>query len=85
MKSLARRFNHITEKNPNLSSYTCFARSVKEQSFNRQTIHRWFQKLVDKDDYAKREKRAVLAYLDNLSNPLRTTRIRGKTAPHSIH
>lgn len=85
MKSLARRFKNITEKNPHLSSYTCFVRTIKEQGFNRQTIHRWFQKLVDKDDYAKRDKRAVLAHLNNLSNPLRTTRIEDKTAPHSIH
>lgn len=73
MKSLQRRFNITIEKNPNLSSYSCFARAIKEQGFNKQTIHRWFQKLVDKDDYTKKEKRAVLAHLENLSNPLRTT------------
>ena len=79
MKSLERRFRNIAEKNPSLSSYVCFAKTIKGQGFNKQTIHRWFQKLVNKDDYAKKEKRAVLAHLDNLSNLLRTTKIEGKT------
>ena len=74
MKSLQRRFDGIVEKNPNLSSYTCFARAIKGQGFNKQTIHRWFQKLVEKDDYEKKEKRAILAHLENLSKPLRTTK-----------
>ena len=74
MKSLRRRFNNTIKKNPNLGSNTCFARAVNEQAFNRQTIHRWFQKLVDKDDYAKKEKRSVLAHLRNLSDTMKTTK-----------
>lgn len=80
MKSLERRFNNIAERNPKWSSYICFAEAIKEQSFNKQTIHRWFQKLVEKDDYARNEKKAILAHLDNLSTPLRTTETRDKTA-----
>lgn len=79
MKSLERRFNNITEKKPFWSSFICFAEAVKGQGFNRQTIHRWFQKLVDKNDYARSEKRAVLAHLENLTTPLRTTEIKEKT------
>jgi len=85
MKSLQRRFDNVTEKNPSLSSYTCFARTIKGQGFNRQTIHRWFQRLVDKEDYMRSEKRGVLAHLDNLSNYLSTTKIEGKTALQPIH
>lgn len=84
MKSLEKRFQNIAEKNPNLSSYTCFAKAVKGQNFNKQTVHRWFQKLVDKDDYERSEKKALLAHLDNLSNTPRTTKNEGKTAPKSI-
>lgn len=79
MKSLERRFHNIQEKNPNLSSYICFARTIKAQRFNRQTTHRWFQKLVEKTDYERRDKRAVLAHLDNLTNQLRTTKKEGET------
>ena len=80
MKSLERRFNNITEKNPRWSSYICFAEAVKERGFSEQTIHRWFQKLVDKNDYARSEKKEILAHLNSLSNPVRTTKNRGKTA-----
>ena len=84
MKSLEIKFRKIAEKNPDLSSYVCFARTVTGQKYNSQTIHRWFQKLVEKDDYAKNEKRALLAHLENLSNPLRTTEFGGKTPPTAI-
>lgn len=73
MKSLERRFNNITEKNPNRSSYICFAEAVMGQGFREQIIHRWFNKLVNKDDYAKNEKKAVLGFLVGLSSPVRTT------------
>lgn len=85
MKSLKRRFENIVEKNPSFSSYICFSKAVEGQGFNKQTIHRWFQKLVDKEDYAKNEKRAVLEHLDNLSNTLRTTKKQDKTAPKAIN
>lgn len=68
MKSLERRFQNITERNPNFSSYFCFTKAVEGQGFNKKTIRRWFQKLVDKDDYAKSEKGVLLRHLDNLSN-----------------
>ncbi|MGD0328115.1 MAG: hypothetical protein ABSB00_00150 [Minisyncoccia bacterium] len=83
MKSLERRFNNIAEKNPNRSSYICFAEAVKGQGFSEQIIHRWFNKLVDKDDYAKKEKKAVLKFLVGLSNPVRTTGNESKSAPRS--
>lgn len=81
MRSLEKRFNKITKRNPGWSSYVCFAEAIKGRGFSRQTIHRWFQKLVDKDDYAKNEKRGILAFLESLANPLRTTEIKDKTAP----
>lgn len=78
MKSLERRFNNIAEKNPYWSSHTCFAETVIYQRFSRSIIHRWFQKLVDKDDYARKEKRAVLEHLENITNLPRRARIKDK-------
>lgn len=83
MKSLEKRFTKIVEKNPKLSSYTCFAEAIKGQKFSEQVIHRWFNKLVDTGDYAKKEKKAVLAFLVSLSNTLRTTGNGGKSATRS--
>lgn len=79
MKSIERRFEKISERNPLWSSLICFSEAVKDQRFSNSTLHRWFQKLVDKADYARSEKRGILEHLDNLSNPLRTTEIRGKS------
>lgn len=84
MKSLERRFNNIAEKNPHWSSYICFAEAVKGQRFSRQITHHWFNRLVDKNDYARDEKRGVLAHLDNLSNDVRTTGIEGKSPLKTI-
>lgn len=78
MKSLERRFINIADKHHFWSSYTCFAEAVKGQKFSSQIIHRWFQKLVDKDDYARSDKKAVLAHLENLTNLLRTTENKDK-------
>ena len=80
MRSLERRSNNIAKKNPSWSSYICFAEAIKRQSFSKQTTHRWFQKLVDRNDYARSEKKEILAYLEGLLNPMRTTEIKGKTA-----
>lgn len=80
MKSIERRFNNITEKKPFWSSFICFAEAVKGQHFTQPILHRWFQKLVQKDDYAKSDKRALFRHLDFLSNPLRKAEIEGKTA-----
>lgn len=79
MKSIQRRFKNIEEKNTYWSSYICFAEAITKQGFNKQTIHRWFQKLVDKEDYARNEKRAVLQHTENLSTILKTTKISGKS------
>ncbi|MFA6096849.1 MAG: hypothetical protein WC788_04445 [Candidatus Paceibacterota bacterium] len=68
MKSLERRFKNISDKKPLWSSYICFAEAVKKQRLNKQTIHRWFNKLVEKDDYARNEKKGILKHLCNLSN-----------------
>ncbi len=68
MKSLQRRFYGISEKNSMTSSFICFARAIAGQNFSRQTIRRWFYKLVDKSDYARNEVKELLSFLWNLSN-----------------
>ena len=69
MKSLERRFKDIESKNPNYSSYICFAEAIDKQRFSRRAIRHWFDKLVDKDDYAVDEKNEVLRHLCTLAKP----------------
>ncbi len=69
MRSIERRFKNIEAKNPYWSSYVCFFMAIEKQNFSQQMIARWFNKLVDKDDYSSKEKKAVLAHLYDCSNP----------------
>lgn len=81
MKSIERRFRKFQENHPLWSSYLCFAEATRDGGFQKPTLARWFNKLVEKDDYAGHEKKVVLAFLANLSNPLKTTENEGKTDP----
>lgn len=67
MRSLERRFKNLETKNPLWSSYVCFAQAIINQKFNSQAISRWFNKLVDKSDYDRRDKKSILAHLDQLT------------------
>lgn len=67
MKSIERRFNNIAERNPLWSSYISFTEAIKGQNFSKQTLHRWFNKLVEKSDYFRSDKRAILTHLDALT------------------
>lgn len=80
MKSLERRFRNIQERNIFWGSYLCFAEAVKSQNFSKQTIHHWFTKLINPDDYARNGKREILSFLTNLSSPLRTIENQGQAA-----
>lgn len=74
MRSIERRYKNIEARNPFWSSYICFAEAVKNQHFNRQAINRWFSKLVEKDDYARSDKKQILNHLEDLSNPAEDNR-----------
>jgi len=63
MKSIERRFVGFQEKDPNVSSLIIFRRTIEGQSFTQNMMKRWFYKLVDKDDYALTDKKAILKHL----------------------
>ena len=67
MRSLERRFNNIQRLNPYWSSYICFAEAMKEQGFSKRIIQFYFNKLVEKDDYDKADKRQIVKHLISLS------------------
>lgn len=58
------KFNTITKDNPNSSTYICFVKTIKDMGMKRGTINRWFNKLVDSEDYDSSDKPKIL---DNLS------------------
>jgi hypothetical protein len=67
MRSLRRIFKRIRDENPYWSDYTCFAEAIRGRRFSRKTIIRNFNSLVDKEDYAKNEKKGIIEHLAELS------------------
>ncbi|MSU55309.1 MAG: hypothetical protein EXS46_02095 [Candidatus Taylorbacteria bacterium] len=63
-----------------MSSYINFAKAVKVQRFTREIIARWFNKLVERDDYDRGDKRSILARLTELSNPIEDNDKQAQTA-----
>ena len=68
MKSLERRYKNIAELNPYWSSYICFAEAVRDQNFSKRIITNYFNKLVEKDDYDRRDKKQIIKHLISLSS-----------------
>lgn len=68
MKSIKRNFDKIVTNNPGWSTYTCFAMAIVGKDFRNETIRRWFNKLVNKEDYSSRDKKEVLGFLYHTSH-----------------
>jgi hypothetical protein len=69
MKSIRVRYISMREKYPEpYSSYICFVRTIRGQKYSYEIISKWFGILVEKDDYAKSERNAIVKYLYKLSN-----------------
>lgn len=60
MRSIEARFNLIAKKNPYLSSYIVFSMTVRGQGFAKDSIARWFNKLVSKEDYTRKDKENLI-------------------------
>lgn len=69
MRSFQRRFFEAQTQRPQLSSILNFARVVRGQNFTRGMIGRWFNQLVDKEDFEESDRRALLKFLNSLSTP----------------
>lgn len=67
MRSIQRRFNLLTHKKSEWSSFISFSDAIKGQGFSQNMIARWFNKLVGKDDYDKKDKKKLIQHLWELS------------------
>lgn len=62
-------FSEIQRLNPYWSSYTCFAESIwGKKSLHPRLIRKWFDRLVEGDDYAKGDKNMILRFLIGLAS-----------------
>jgi hypothetical protein len=69
MRSIINTFNKIQKKQPELGSFCVLAEAVKDRKFIKDSIARMFTKLVPKEEYEKNERKNLIQYLHNLSNP----------------
>jgi len=67
MRSLERVFQNTRRLNPYWSDYICFAETVKKRGFSKQILTKHFNRLVDKDDYQKSDKRQIVKHLLSLT------------------
>jgi hypothetical protein len=65
MLALERKFNIVAAKNPYWSSYVQFWSTLQQNCYSEKTVRLNFFRLVNKNDYDKKEQRSVLAYLLN--------------------
>jgi hypothetical protein len=68
MKSIQINYNNIQRKNPNLGPYPCLSYAVRNKNFSRDTISRFFVKIIPKDEYDKFTKNDYIDQLTALSN-----------------
>jgi hypothetical protein len=66
MTKLEISFKSLQEKNPYWSSYTCFANAVMGKGFGKMAIGQAFKKLVEKNDYERKDRERILGYLCSL-------------------
>ena len=67
MKSIERRFHKISQDNPSWGSFICFTETIRGQHFSYDTIRKWFNKLVENNNYDEHDKRAILRGLSELT------------------
>ena len=67
MRSVKRVFKRIRDENSFWSDYICFAEAIRGRRFSRKTIIHNFNSLVDKEEYARSEKKEIIDFLEELS------------------
>ncbi len=68
MKSISEKFLLNQEQNPSCSSIINFIKTIKEGKFtNWKEVEKNFNKLVEKEDYARSDKRIILEHMKSSS------------------
>ena len=62
-------FSETKRLNPKWSDHTCFAEIIaNRKALHPRLIRKWFNKLVDADDYGREDKNEVVRYLIKLAS-----------------
>ena len=68
MRSIKVDFNKSNKGE--VSSYIAFTRAIKGKGYSYQTINNNFNKFVEKSDYDKKDRKALIQNLCRISRPL---------------
>jgi hypothetical protein len=64
MRTIKEIFKDEEEKHPDWSTYVIFSNVVMNHKYRDAEIRKWFNRLVDREDYgSRREKEEILKYL----------------------
>jgi hypothetical protein len=70
MRPIEIRLAEIAKKHPRWSSWSCFVHIINGKRFGKQTISNLFDRLVDKNDYARNERKELIGYLLKLQTKI---------------
>lgn len=74
MRSIKRVFEKVQKENPGWGSIIVFNHIVDGKNFSHDRIARWFNILVDKQEYDQSDKKALLDYVYHVNTPLNRTK-----------
>ena len=74
MRSIERLFEKVQKENPGWGSVVVFNHIADGKNFTHDRIARWFNILVDKQEYDKSEKKELLEYVYLLNSMLNRTK-----------
>lgn len=60
---MKKEFLIIQDKFPFFSTYICYVKLIWGNAYKKSKVRLWFNKLVERDDYSKEEKKEVLEFL----------------------
>ena len=81
MRSIERVYKRIAERNQNLGAYPCLAQAVAGRGFSRKAIVKAFKTVMPDDEYDETETKALIDYLEHITNGLEEGEFHSKT-PH---
>lgn len=63
MKSVEARYRLFDKASQGHSSFIVFSRAITGQGFTKAALGKWFNRLVNRGDYSKGDKRRILKHL----------------------
>lgn len=68
MRSISRIYKKIQNDNPNLGTYPCLSKAVRNRKFSRKSIVKAFNELMPNDEYEKEDRKELIDCLDTITN-----------------